>query len=316
MSLGFSKSVLERTGELFRQIQSGKTRSAIIGSLYQGDKRLLSLDLAKLRQAGIRIPYLRSTNTYQVSNWPKGKTFHFRFDQDEFFYVFMILSQFGDKIFDEKLSLALSDESDAIFDVGPAYGISQNITGDIAGKLATIKDAINDRRKLVLRYHSLSSGVGNRIVDPYKLIHTPISWYLLAYCESMKDYWKFKLARISEITILKGKFQRRKDFDLEKIIGDAWWIRNDPKRKPYSVKVLFKNETSQSIREYKFHKSQKLESVPDGTLASWRLSSLDEFACWLLQWLGNIKIIEPEELREIIDIKIEKYKKSSLKSSV
>ncbi|HPO91295.1 MAG TPA: hypothetical protein PLJ44_09325, partial [Victivallales bacterium] len=64
-----------------------------------------------------------------------------------------------------------------------------------------------------------------------------------------------------------------------------------------------------SIREYKFHKTQKLEFIPDGTLASWQLSYLDEFACWLLQWLGNIKIIEPTELKKIISQKINNHLK-------
>ncbi len=310
MSLGFSKKVLMRLCELFKQMHAGKKRSILIMNLYGGDKRLFSADFAKLKRAGIRISYSRKRDNYRVENWPEAKTFSFRFAGDEFFYIFVVLSQVGIQDVHKKLSLALSDESDAVFDTGPAYGISQNITGEIAATIDTLKEAIIRRRKLVLRYHSLSSGASNRVVHPCKLVHTPISWYLIAWCEKLQSYWKFKVARISEVTPMKDKFRRRDDFDLGKIIGDAWWIWSEPDKKPLDVKILFMDDAAQAIREYKFHKSQKLESVPGGTLATWRLSSLDEFACWLLQWLGNIKIIEPEKLKNMVSEKIKRHLKS------
>ncbi|HRR28206.1 MAG TPA: WYL domain-containing protein [Victivallales bacterium] len=310
MAKGFSKKVIERLYETFSHIRDGKKRYWIVKNLYNGDKRLYASDFSKLRKTGIKFSHSRKTDTYKIKNWPDSETFSFRFTKTEFFKVFIIASEIGEHDIKERLALALSDETDAVYDVGPAYGISQNITGEIAQTLATLKDAIKSRKKLVIRYRSLSlRKESNRVVHPYKLIHTPISWYLVAWCETINKYWTFKLARISEITTLQDKFKRRENFNLNEILGDAWWIRHDKNKKPYNVKVLFLNEAAQSIREYKFHKTQKLEFIPDGTLASWQLSYLDEFACWLLQWLGNIKIIEPTELKKIISQKINNHLK-------
>lgn len=306
MSKGYSKKVLERLYKVFLRIKSGKKRALIIKEVYGGDKRLYAIDFAKLRKAGIRLSYSRKKDIYKIENWLNVKTFTFKFNQEEFFKFFMVISQLEELDLHKKLSLALSDETDAIFDVGPAYGISQNITAEITDILDKIKNAILDRKKLVIRYHSLSEKqVSNRVIHPYKLIHTPISWYVVAWCETKKDFYIFKLARISEITAYSDKFQRKTNFSIEKILGDAWWVRHDPKKKPpYIVKVLFINEAADAIKEYKFHKTQKLESVEEGTLATWQLSYLEEFATWLLQWLGNFKIIEPNELKNIISKKI------------
>ena len=158
-------------------------------------------------------------------------------------------------------------------------------------------------------YKSVSSEQNIRIVHPYKLIHTPISWYLVAFCEERLDFRNFKLARIEQLKIINSIYKKH-PFDLKKHLGDAWWVQFDPKKinNPYHIKVLFKGETAQSVKEYKFHDSQQIEETDNGTLVSWKLSYLKEFASWLMQWLGNIKILEPAELKEIINKRIEKFR--------
>lgn len=310
MPKGFSRKVLERLWELFQDLRSGKTRKSIISRGFHGNSRKFASDLSKLRRAGFKIRYSRVSDSFNVENWPEDRTFSFRFDEKEFFLVINFLTEVGIEPLRKKISIALSDETEAVFDSGPAYGISQNITSDLAALFESIQIAITNRRKIKIAYRNLSkSNPEPRTVHPYKLVHTPISWYLIAFCEVRKEYRKFKLARIADISNVGEKFRPRKDFDLQRIIGDAWWMRSNPDTKPMDIKVLFTGDAAQSIREYKFHKSQEIKPHPLGTLASWRLSSLEEFSSWLLQWLPEFKILQPDILEQDIRNRVEKYRK-------
>lgn len=307
MSAGLSIEVLNRLEKLFVLILKGTTRAEIIKNLSY-DKRSLASDISKLKSSGLKLRYLRKSGRYELQ-WPE-KLVPFRFTPEEFFYVYYILKSGKNteakSSLKTKLDLALSGETEPVFDCGPAYGIEQNITEEISGLLNSLKTAAVERRKTVFFYRSLSSEPSLRIVHPYSLIHTPISWYLVGFCEERGDFRNFKLARIEQLKVLKDTF-KKKEFNLREHIGDAWWLQHAPDSPPLDVKVLFKNEAAQSIREYKFHDSQKLEAVDRGTLVTWRLSYLEEFASWLMQWLENIEIIAPDELKTIIDQRIKKY---------
>ena len=308
MPQGFSKKVLDKLWEMFNGLRSGTSRKDMISGLFNGNSRQFCFYMTKLRHAGFRITHSRTSDTYSVENWPENRTFSFRFDERDFFLLMCFLSEIGGSSLRNRLAMALSDETEAVFDTGPAYGIANNITSDLEDVFASLKEAITNRRKTIITYKTLSDlPPATRTVHPYKLVHTPVSWYLVAYCESRKEYRKFKLARISDISSVGEKFRRRKDFDMQKIIGDAWWIRSDPDSKPMHIEVLFTGDAAQSIREYRFHRSQKMQPHPNGTLASWELSSLEEFSSWLLQWLPEFKILQPDTLESTIRLRVAKY---------
>lgn len=273
----------------------------------------LAADINKLKKLGLDIRHSRNTDTYTVS-FPEAKQISVKLNRREFFFIYAVIksaesevmSAFSDVV--QKMDIAFSTEGSPIYDVGPAYGIGQNITAEITDLLQSLCDAIASRRKAVFIYEKSDSTSDLRVTHPYKLIHTPISWYLIAYCEGKKDFRKFKLARMSQLRILEDKFKRR-DFNLKDQLGDAWWLQFDPERldDPYIVKVLFKGESANAIREYKFHDTQELETTPEGTIATWRLSYLNEFATWLMQWVGSIEILEPNRLKEIIGEQIKLF---------
>jgi len=76
---------------------------------------------------------------------------------------------------------------------------------------------------------------------------------------------------------------------------------------PYKICVRFRGEAGKSVQEYNFHDSQRVEEEKDSVLVFWQMSYLYEFATWLMQWLDSIEILEPQELKDIVDNKIEKY---------
>jgi predicted DNA-binding transcriptional regulator YafY len=307
MAGGFSGIVALRLWQLLSLINSGATRSAMMAEL-KTNSRNFSADISRLKKLGIELKYSRIHQNYTVY-WPEN-IINVKFSPREFFYILYCLKSMAEDNPDlqpmaEKLELLLSNETDPVYDCGPAYGIEQNITADIADILTLLKRAISKQFKLVFFYQSQSSQAEIRVVHPYKLIHTPISWYLIAYCEERQDFRNFKLTRISQLKILSDHYKPHQ-FQLKQHLGDAFWLQHDPTRiaNPHLIKILFKGDAAAAIKEYKFHRSQTFEDTPTGTLVSWKLSYLGEFASWLLQWLGSFEIIENDALKNIIEQRI------------
>ena len=223
------------------------------------------------------------------------------------FYTLSILEKSNSNLHGlrNRLMMAVMPDASPIHDCGPSYGISQNVNGLGSELLVLLSEAIQNRHKVVFSYEKPSGEPELRIVHPYKLLHSPISWYLSAWCVDKKDFRLFKLSRMTLPKQLKEHFIEN-EFSLAKILGDAWWVRHDPSRldNPYKVQVLFKGEAARTIREYHFHKTQTMASHPDGTLVTWHLSYLEEFASWLMQWLGQIEIVACDELKTIIEKKM------------
>jgi predicted DNA-binding transcriptional regulator YafY len=218
-----------RLWHILSMITDGATRQAIIDKL-QINPRNFSADINRLKKMGLELKYSRSQQNYTV-HWPENIV-DVKFSPHEFFYVLYCLKNISEEhpelnTVAEKLELLLSNETDPVYDCGPAYGIEQNITEDIAGILKLLKQAISRRFKVVFFYCSQSSDDEIRIVHPYKLIHTPISWYLVGFCEERHDFRNFKLARMSQIKILSDHYKPRQ-FNLTKHLGDAFWLRQEP----------------------------------------------------------------------------------------
>ena len=309
-----TQHILQRLWHLVGLLQSADplTRDELQEQL-ELDHRNLTMDLTRLREVGIKVTFRRSLGTYSMT-WPE-KVKPLRFSSEQFFYLYYITKQFEknnpEKLkvwtdLDQRFSLAVHGETDAVYDCGPAYGIDQGLTPDQLGRFETCKQAISKQKKLVIQYGDGNGAVKLRVVHPYKLCHTPVSWYLVAWCEERSDFRSFKISRIVDYKLLKERYSMRK-FDIKAHLGDAWWLQKGSPDQRKVVKVLFLGTAAKSILEYKFHDTQIWESTEKGTMATWTLSYLGEFCSWLMQWLGQIEIIEPDELKTMVYERVERW---------
>lgn len=304
MALGLNAVVLSRLWQLLALIQKGVKRADLKAQLEVNDRVFLA-DIGRLKKIGIPLYYKRSKDLYEI-DWPSHSV-SLRLESEQlfyFFYTLAILEKANPELSGLKNQLlsAVLPESSPIHDCGPAYGISQNINGLSNDLLLKLAEAIQTKHKIAFLYTKPNGEKELREVHPYKLLHSPISWYLAGYCADRKDWRIFKLARMQMPKVLGDTYQFR-DFDLDALLGDAWWVQHDPERlsSPFEIKVLFKGDAAQSIKEYKFHKTQTYIETAAGTLVKWHLSYLNEFASWLMQWLGQIEIQSPQVLITMIN---------------
>jgi len=82
------------------------------------------------------------------------------------------------------------------------------------GKRAILQAAMKDGKKLLVEYHSLSSGeTARRVVRPYALIARSRHWYLIAHDEKRGTIVPFRGDRIKSAAATAESFQRPRDFD-------------------------------------------------------------------------------------------------------
>ena len=67
------------------------------------------------------------------------------------------------------------------------------------------------------------------------------------------------------------------------------------------MKIKLSGYLADSMREIKWHPTQKTEELPDGSLIlTAQVPHLDEVARWVLAGAPNAKVIEPDELKYLV----------------
>ena len=75
---------------------------------------------------------------------------------------------------------------------------------------ALLRHAIRERYKLQLTYTDRDGGITDRIVWPMLIAFLDRNRYLVAWCETRKDYRHFKTDRVQELKVLDEKYPERR----------------------------------------------------------------------------------------------------------
>ncbi len=165
-------------------------------------------------------------------------------------------------------------------------------------KFETLKSAVVHCRHVRIRYAGSDGVVGERTVQPYKLVYRSKAWYLKAFCTEKQDMRTFKLNRILELTLLEESFARR-SFPEESA--------DDEESYPL-VTLRFPKEMAYRVYD-EFDKSQ-IERQENGDLIA--SAGMPEGA-WLISFLlsfgTQVEILSPSYLREEIARQAEKIVK-------
>ena len=70
-----------------------------------------------------------------------------------------------------------------------------------------VRNAITDRRKIRIKYNSLSEDITTRIIRPLAMTCFGKVWLLTAWCEMRDDFRHFRADRIERLTVLVEVFE-------------------------------------------------------------------------------------------------------------
>lgn len=193
------------------------------------------------------------------------------------------------------------------------YYVKENISSYLNEERELCREiyyAISSRQKIVLDYFSLSSGESRRIVHPYSIIHYKNSYYLVAYCEKRKMVIEFKISRIKNLTILEERFEIKEDFSLKEYTKDNIGIYKDG---TYNLKLKIFEPMSYIISEKVWVDNQKVSWNDDNSIIfKAKMEGKTEIISWILSMGDKVKVIEPMELKDEINYKLNEMIKNFL----
>ncbi|MBN2611002.1 MAG: WYL domain-containing transcriptional regulator [Bacteroidales bacterium] len=133
--------------------------------------------------------------------------------------------------------------------------------------------------------------------------------YTIGYCIQKEQVITLKVERIKHIAVTDVHFTIPESFRPEKLLKDAWgiWYSNG---EPVEVVLEFSPDVSHRVAETVWHKSQKTEQRPDGSLV-WRAEIAEplELFPWIRGWGSDVEIVKPDTLRSKMKEEVRKMGK-------
>lgn len=162
-------------------------------------------------------------------------------------------------------------------------------------------DAIGKRQELRIEYQSFAERehITTRL-SPYRLLFSRRSWYCIGRSSLHRGTRTFNVGRITTLTSLATSYQIPSGFSLERYLGNAWHLIPEP-GPDRDVVIRFDPLVAGNVAEVSWHKTQRHRFLPDGTLEfRVTVSGIQEIAWWVLGYGDQAEVLEPAELRELV----------------
>ncbi len=304
-----ARTPFERMLRIHGELQSGKwPNCSSLAKLFEVSSKSIQRDLDFMRdRMGLPIDFSSAHNGYgytaEVGSFPS-----IQISEGELFAMVVAekaLQQYRGTPFEKPLITAFKKMASSLPDA-----ISVNLSDwdeTISFRttvepllnpaiLETFTSAIAQHRQLSLEYRKPGSKQAEqRIVDPYHLANVNGEWFLFAYCHLRKDIRTFVPARTVNAQRTGKKFKRPAQFSLKRQLKNSFGIHSG--KHEHSVVARFEAAVADYIREKRWHPSQKIVELDDGSLElHLNLSSLPEVQRWLMGWAGQVTAVSPPEL--------------------
>lgn len=171
----------------------------------------------------------------------------------------------------------------------------------VSDLLDTMQLAVVQRRKVEIHYDSYydKEEIFTRL-HVYRLIFKRRGWYAIGFSELHKEVRTFKLERMLETDVLDETYEMDEGFDLDQHFGQAWqMIRGD---QTFHVVIRFSQKVAGNVEEVAWHKTQRTGRRTDGSLIfEVDVDGIDEISWWVLGYGKEALVLEPPELRDLIE---------------
>jgi predicted DNA-binding transcriptional regulator YafY len=287
----------------------GKYRRRDLAERFEISERMIQKDLDIIRN-GLKLALSRSVEGYRFDELPRLPTVGFSFAEGVSLLLAVEAGRRNTGIGTADLDAALG-RLRGLFPPEFARRVRGLTSPAAMGKavsyehrpqmLALLQLAILESRKVRIRYSTSSRGgaESTRVVHPYHILPFVRSWHLVAHCESRDKALTFKVDRIRKAELLNEQFEIPYDFSLDEHIGDAWGVMSGQAAEATEVELLFEPEAGRWVSEEQWHKSQRAEFLPDGSVRFLlHLPITPDFVSWVLYYGSRVEVVGPAELRD------------------
>lgn len=173
-----------------------------------------------------------------------------------------------------------------------AYAIGSAPSADLDGVLAVARAARDEKRKLELLYCGSDGEPSRRIAHVHQIVENAGRWYVIAWCEKVQDFRRFRAERILEVRLLPQDFRPQVLF---KPIKDPKELLSADGTVP--AQVAFSKKIARWLKEkYPDGREQR-----DGRyVVTFQVADPAWFVREVLQYGEEAEVLGPESLREAV----------------
>ncbi len=275
-------------------------------------RRTIFRDLDVLRQSGVPLVFDENEQRYRIpSDYYLPPT---NFTPEEALALIVLCSDLGEHshlpFFRPAQSAALKLESSLpdrlrrqLRSPGSAIKIRLEPSNQLSaheGIYDQLVDALAQQRCVRIGYRSPIEPEVSTKLQPYRLLFSRRSWYLIGRSSLHRSVRTFNVGRITQIDALDDGYEIPRGFSLTRYLRNAWHLVPEP-GPDRKVIVRFSKLVAQNVAEVAWHKTQQLHFNDDGTLDyQVTVSGLTEMSWWILGYGDQAEVLEPTELRDRI----------------
>lgn len=303
---------LARVLRVLQLIQGrGRWDTKAIAQEIECSERTVYRDLAVLELAGVPWTYEKESSSYRVR--PDYQFPILNLTDEELLGQATAASatkapgldvNLGAKPASEKLAAKANDKSEQILHE------AQRFTEVLDLKLAdhsrhrdfirTVQWALIQKKQVTGQYQSPYEDKPVKLtLHPYRLCLVKSAWYLIGRMPQESEPRTYRIVRFKTLRMLDDPATIPDDFSLKAYFGNAWSVYRG--EQSYHIELLFSKEAAEVVTETVWHHTQKVQRNSDGTVTmTFTVDGLNEVVRWVLGWAGRVKVIQPQELRQLV----------------
>lgn len=270
-------------------LQNEKTTAPELAEQFEVSRRTILRDIDALSMAGIPIVSTRGGDGIAIMEGYKIK--HSVLTANELQSLIAALkgldSVSKQSHFESLMSKIAPGNSLVSMADSVVIDLSSHYKNSLSEKIALIRQAITESRMIAFDYY-YAKGETQRKIEPYCVEFRWEAWYVFGWCAERKDFRRFKLNRLWELTLTDDCFERRAVPDEHASATDAF-------PEPYRVQIrLDKSVRFRLIEDYGIN---CYEEKDDCLLLSLNYTNKDYIFSWILGLGDKAEVISPPDIR-------------------
>jgi predicted DNA-binding transcriptional regulator YafY len=164
-----------------------------------------------------------------------------------------------------------------------------------------LENACHRQQSVQMTYYTASrNSTSDRLFDPYLLhIYRGTNPYVIGYCHIRKMIRWFRVDRIRKLEPKIDSFVCDPNFDRTQYLDQIFQCEVGDGS--MDVRIEFDSATAPYIRERKWHPSQELVELADGSVTlTMTVSGLNDIKRWVLSYGKGARVLSPPELVKIV----------------
>ncbi len=168
---------------------------------------------------------------------------------------------------------------------------------------AVVAQGWADGRVVEFDYEASSGERRHARVRPYFLEPDAAgrSVYLIGFDETVDAMRTLKVERMRNAVLTADRYAIPDDFDPDAWLAHSWGIWSSDTTEVAEVRLRFDASVAHRVRESIWHRSQRLEELPDGRIEmTLSVAGIVEIRPWILSWGDAVEVLEPAALRDSV----------------